>query len=50
MSSFLFSNSNTSCTLPFEMRKNIDQMALSPNGTLLVTVDKGIVMDDLWTL
>lgn len=23
------------------MRKNIDQMALSPNGTLLVTVDKG---------
>jgi hypothetical protein len=23
------------------MRKNIDRMALSPNGTLLVTVDKG---------
>lgn len=39
--------SNTSCTLPFEMRKNIDQMALSPNGTLLVTVDKGKNVIDL---
>ncbi|KAI7900456.1 uncharacterized protein BX663DRAFT_439478, partial [Cokeromyces recurvatus] len=33
--------SNTSYTLPFEMRQNIDRMALSPNGAVLITVDKG---------
>ncbi|KAI8359118.1 WD40-repeat-containing domain protein [Choanephora cucurbitarum] len=31
---------NTSYTLPVEMRKNIDRMVLSPNGQLLITVDK----------
>ncbi|KAI9208513.1 quinon protein alcohol dehydrogenase-like superfamily [Polychytrium aggregatum] len=31
---------NKSVTLPFENRKNIARMALSPNGSLLITVDE----------
>ncbi|KAI8328017.1 putative WD repeat protein [Chlamydoabsidia padenii] len=31
---------NKSCTLPFEMRRNIACMALSPQATLLITVDE----------
>jgi periodic tryptophan protein 2 len=32
---------NKSTTFPFENRKNISRMALSPNATLLITVDQG---------
>ncbi|KAI8085126.1 WD40 repeat-like protein [Halteromyces radiatus] len=30
---------NKSCTLPFEMRRNISCIALSPQATLLITID-----------
>lgn len=36
--------SNSSHTLPFENRTNIKHMALSPNGSLLITVDDGAAL------
>jgi hypothetical protein len=38
---FLADFSNKSLTLPFENRKNIDAIALSPEGNVLLTVDSG---------
>ena len=35
------SDSNKSFTFPFENRKNIHRFAVSPNGLLMITVDKG---------
>lgn len=37
----MFDYSNKSMTLPFEMRKNIMTIALSPQATILITVDEG---------
>jgi len=34
-------DSNKSVTFPYENRKNIDRIALSPNSTLLISVDEG---------
>jgi periodic tryptophan protein 2 len=36
-------HSNKSFTFPFQNRKNIAALALSPNGTILITVDEGAV-------
>ena len=36
---------NTAATLPFENRKNIDRIALSPNDRVLITVDEGTLPD-----
>jgi len=33
--------SNKSVTFPFENAKNISRIALSPNGSILITVDEG---------
>lgn len=38
-----FFPSNNSFTFPFQNRKNIAALALSPNGTILITVDEGAV-------
>lgn len=35
--------SNKSFTFPFQNRKNIAALALSPNGNILITVDEGAV-------
>lgn len=35
--------SNKSFTFGFEHRKNIARIALSPQGTLLLTVDEGVL-------
>lgn len=35
--------SNKSRTFPFENRKNITAIALSPDGKVLITVDEGMV-------
>ena len=35
------SDSNKSFTFPFENRKNIHRFTVSPNGLLMITVDKG---------
>lgn len=39
---------NTSATLPFENRKNIDRIALSPNNAVLITVDEGVALAHGW--
>jgi len=39
---------NTSATLPFENRKNIDRIALSPNNAVLITVDEGAAPAHGW--
>jgi hypothetical protein len=36
-------HSNTSQTLAFENRKNIQTVVLSPNGATLLTIDEGTV-------
>jgi periodic tryptophan protein 2 len=36
-------NSNKSFTFAFEHRKNVARIALSPQGTLLLSVDEGIL-------
>jgi hypothetical protein len=35
--------SNKSFTFPFQNRKNIAAIALSPNGNILISVDEGAV-------
>ena len=42
------SNRNTSYTLPFENRKNIAVIALSPDSNVLISVDEGMVYDLCW--
>ena len=36
-------HSNKSFTFPFQNRKNIATIALSPNGNILISVDEGAV-------
>lgn len=36
-------HSNKSFTFPFQNRKNIAAIALSPNGNILISVDEGAV-------
>jgi hypothetical protein len=43
-------NSNKSYTFPFENRKNITTIALSPDSNILLSVDEGLLFAALYCL